>query len=238
MKNNLIVSYAYSISEKIQNWQPWKTGLLISLFVVMIIGIIGFIVFRKRVKKLKEKYELENENKIFLEASEQNPNFSTIFTELEKKTKNSKANKFFTAFVVNSYLINKFKSAYIDDKVDNYFALNIAMNSEKSTITYQDYQNLREIKTTPNAIKVAALDKKQDMLVLLNPHSEEGIKDLKQNLIYLEDRGMCIFVYNKYNKKEVKKITDFLEDNKYSYEKEKIKSLHFILIAKKQEIKE
>ncbi|QJR44047.1 BC85_0335 family putative methyltransferase [Mycoplasma miroungirhinis] len=226
MKLSLNNTILFKTNEEIPNtsWPAWKIILLISVFVVFFIGLFTYIYLHKKVKKIKEKYFLDQENEILLKASENNKNFGTIITNLEKETTNPLANPILTAFLLNTFIVNNFTSVFIDDKYDNYFAKTISLSTNTKFITITN-------NNSNDFIYKKQLDTKNDMIILLNQESD-AINYLEKNLNFLNDKGMCIFLYNKYNKKEVNDILNYLYDKKtYKFEKNKIKSFNLILIT-------
>ncbi|MBU4692413.1 hypothetical protein KQ875_02250 [Mycoplasma zalophi] len=229
MKLTLDNTMFFEINQQIENtsWPTWKIILLISVFVVFFIGVFSYIYLHKKVKRIKEKYLLEQENEILLKASENNENFGTIVTRLEKITKNPLANPILTAFLLNTFIVNKYQSVFIDDLYDNYFAKTFSLSTNDKKITTSNNNLSQEDKFIYNS----EIKNLNDMIILLKQKSDP-INYLENNLNFLNKNGMCIFLYNKYNKKEINDIFNYLYDKKiYKFEKYKIKSFNLILIT-------
>ncbi|QJG67023.1 BC85_0335 family putative methyltransferase [Mycoplasma phocoenae] len=234
--NNILSTQILSATLKVErlkvDWPTWKTILLISIFVVIFFATIVYVIMHLRLKTLKAKYKIHETNKQILSIQESNPNFANVITELQQKTNNTKAHSLFSAFVLNTFLVNKYTDITIIDDEDDYFANLLAVNCPEANISNiaktTKYKHLNYIDSFKTINK---LTMKSQLIVNLD-YNLDPLNALNESLEHLKDNGICIFLYNKYCKKQLNSIFDRLEtDNKLKYEKMKFKKIKIIIIT-------
>ncbi|MGX9383377.1 BC85_0335 family putative methyltransferase [Mycoplasma sp. 3341] len=216
-----------------KEWASWKTPLLISVFVVIVIAAVAYFILHRSVIKLRKKYETKMREEAFAEAATFSPDFEKHLIALQQKTENWKANDLLSAFLVNTTFINQFKDVYLEDNVDDFVAqillrnnpgLNVDMLKPKS-------EGFVDIDSQNTVNKVDSLQKDYDLLLLLSSLDDDYEKQLLK-LNYAKQSGMTVLIYNSYTKRQVKHICELLEQRHYRFEKVGYRSVSLLLIVK------
>lgn len=233
---NDILKKHYSIFNNSSKLSPQvRTGLIISIVIVLTIAIIILVLSFLYKKKVTKKYFSPKEELEIQKIKEKNPNYGIVLHGIKKYYQND-LNDFFVCFITNTIYLNDYKNIYIDD-LDNYLALSIINLANTKVFLKGDIDKKINDKLAnefpelnfSDLNSVSELNKNYDLQIILN-ENYDPLDLINKHTSFLNENGILIVSYN--NKNKLKILKDEAKKYNLRYETLKFKNKSVILLAK------
>ncbi|WP_416738097.1 BC85_0335 family putative methyltransferase [Mycoplasmopsis meleagridis] len=217
-----------------------KIGLIISIFVVVSIGALVYLIMFLKSKKIRKQILDEQTKKAHETILElRGENLAKAPLELKKFFKN-KIDDFDLEDLINTTYLNKAENTLIiGQNIEyeiatllflgwgNFDILKDKFNVEKwneAVLNYPDF-----FPKKPNFIR--QIDKNYNLIFAINS-ADSNFNIYKKYFLKLEPNGMLVIIQNGQNKSDIKALTRELKINSITYEISHVKN-KFLYIVKK-----
>lgn len=187
--------------------------LIISAFIVLLIGFVSFFVIMFKVLKLRNKIKQNNNNLEQELKKGKEQDFVPIRLEENEED---------VEFVINSIIRNKYTSVLLLNKMPLPILKKIEQHSNANIIIDSQYWSeleLEEIRLFKN-VTIQSEDKfsEYNMIVFLNYKPEDMEQLFIKYDLFLKPFGMMVFNNTNNLKKQVKLLTNKIYEYKYKYD--------------------
>ncbi|WP_025755293.1 BC85_0335 family putative methyltransferase [Mycoplasmopsis cricetuli] len=216
----------------------WKIILVVSAFVFVLIAIIVNVWIRLKIKKIKQKYINQDQEKTYLDLQKLRNDLGQLPFAAKEWIKN-KYKPYDIEAVINTIYTNQFKSILIIDQSDWFLSATVSAKSKQKIYFLENQLNIEKLnelqKKFINDYSEINLqpyqDQNLDFLVVFK-NEIPLVENFQRYYKNLTDNSMMMILIEDYSNKELKNFVKFLKTNNIIYEISYVES-KFLYIAKK-----